>query len=176
MQLPLSALVSIGWVDVAAFLCIFFGAVMGLVKGLETELPKAAGAVLATVISLHFYKWGGELAHAYLALPVRAGQLLAFLALALLCVVGMSLAAKMVSSLVTVKFVSVISRVGGILAGIAGWTLHVALASYFLLLMPIDFLRRSFSYEKSLSGPFFAQASEKFYHLITAYLPFKGSG
>ncbi len=173
-DLQLAALLTkIGWVDVVALVLIFWGLVIGFKRGLEIELPKFLEAAVATVVTLHYYQAVGDILHVNLSAPTYPAQVLSFLGIALGCFLIVRLFFKILATLVTISFMGTVSRVGGALAGSLRFILAFSLLSFFLLMMPLDFFKDSFSFERSWSGPFFAQTSEKLYRLTTYYLPFK---
>lgn len=169
----ISILAKIGWVDVVAVILILWGLVAGIKRGLEIELPRFLEIVVATIVTFHYYESVGAILHTHLSAPQSAAKLFSFLGIALICVLVMKLFFKITGTLVSLKFMAAISRVGGGLIGILRFILTLSLLSYFLLMLPLDFFRSSFTFERSWSGPFFAQTSEKFYRFTTYYVPFK---
>ncbi|GEM_PF-1630926 len=169
----LTVLAKIGWVDVVALLLIFWGLVAGIKRGLEVELPKFLEIAVSTVITFHYYEFVGSRLHTSLSAPESPAQFFSFLGIAVVSVLALRLFFKILGTLVSLKFMTGISRVGGALTGALRWILTFSLLSYFILMLPLNSIKNSFTAERSWSGPFFAQTSQKFYRLATYYAPFQ---
>ncbi len=163
----------IGWVDVAALILIFWGVVAGVKRGLEVELPLFMEIAIANFITFHYYQVLGDILRVKLSAPEGPADLFSFLGIAVGSVLVLRLFFKLLGTIVSLKFMNAISRSGGAAAGALRFILAFSLLSYFLLLLPLGFFQNSYTAERSWSGPFFAQTSEKFYHFVTYYLPFK---
>ena len=173
-DLQLAELVTkIGWVDVVAFILVLWGLIVGVKRGLEVELPTFLEVAVATVITLHYYQLVGALLQENLAVPRYPADLLSFFGIALSSIIVVKLFVKILGAVVTFKFMSGVSRIGGAILGMLRLILGFSLLSCFLLMIPLDFFTNSFSAERSLLGPFFAQTSEKFHRFTTYYIPFQ---
>lgn len=168
-----AGLAKIGWVDVVALILILWGMGNGIRKGLEVELPKFIEVSVATLIILHYYRVLGGIFQNQLSAPRYPAEIVSFFLIALSCFVTLRLLAKIAGAVITVKYVSPVSRAGGALAGTLRFILFFSLLSYFLVMIPLNFFANSYSFERSWSGPFFVETSEKFYRLVTYYIPVK---
>lgn len=163
----------IGWVDIVGLILFFWGILTGIRRGLELELPMFLEITLNTLVTLHFYQAVGGFLEVKFAVPEWPAELLSFMVLALVCGFFLRLFFNVLGTFVSIQFMAVVSRLGGGVAGCLRLMLFFSLVSYFLLMLPLDFFKNSFGTDRSWSGPFFAQASEKFYRLGTYYLPSK---
>ncbi|MBI4549712.1 MAG: CvpA family protein [Candidatus Omnitrophica bacterium] len=173
-HLKISAIVTkIGWVDIAAFCAVCWGTITGLRKGLESELGKFTEVAAAVILSYHYYPALSVLLNTKLSAPKGAADFFSFLGLAILSILALKIFFNLAGTVVSLKFMGAISRVGGAVAGAARCVLAFSLMSALLLMVPIGFFRNSYSAERSWSGPFFAQTSVKFYRLFVNHLPLK---
>ncbi len=163
----------IGWVDVVALVLVLWGLAAGIKRGLEVELPLFLEIAIATYVTLHYYQVVGDILHVKLSAPKAPADLLSFIGIAVASVLALKLFLKLLGTIVTFKFMDAISRTGGAAVGVMRLILSFSLFSAFLLLLPLGFFQRSYSTDRSWSGPFFAQTSEKFYRFADYYLPFK---
>ena len=163
----------IGWVDVVALVLILWGLAAGIKRGLEVELPLFLEIAIATYVTFHYYQVVGDILHAKLSAPEAPADLLSFLGIAVASVLALKLFFKLLGTIVTFKFMDAISRAGGAAVGAVRQILAFSLFSAFLLLLPLGFFQRSYSADRSWSGPFFAQTSGKFYRFADYYMPLK---
>lgn len=163
----------IGWVDVVALILIFWGMVVGIKRGLEIELPLFLEIAISNFVTFHYYRVLGGILCAKLSAPEGPAYFFSFLGIAIGSVLALRLFFKVLGTLVSLKFMNAISRTGGAAVGALRFIFIFSLLSYFLLLLPLGFFQNSYTAERSWSGPFFAQTSEKFYRFTAYYLPLK---
>lgn len=166
-------LAKIGWVDIVGLLLFLWGLLAGAKRGLEVELPKFLDISAATILALRYYRVMGTMLHEKLAAPQYPAELLSFVVITLTCVVSFRLFFRILGMIVSLKFMDIISRAGGAVVGAVRYVLTFSLVSYFLLQIPLNFFANSYTFDRSWSGPFFAQTSEKYYRLVTYYMPFR---
>ena len=104
------------WVDWAFVAVLLYGAAMGAVRGLSSELAMLVGMVVAAVVTRLFYepvsfwicdRWGWN---------EEVTRLFAVVLLALLALYGMRLVRIALGALMTFSFKGLVERVGGLLA------------------------------------------------------------
>ena len=105
------------WVDWAFVAVLLYGAAMGAVRGLSSELATLIGMVVAAVVTRLFYepvsfwiceRWGWN---------EEVTRLFAVVLLALLVLYGMRLVRIALGAMMTFSFKGLVERVGGLLAG-----------------------------------------------------------
>ena len=105
------------WVDWAFVAVLLYGAAMGAVRGLSSELATLIGMVVAAVVTRLFYepvsfwiceRWGWN---------EEVTRLFAVVLLALLVLYGMRLVRIALGAMMTFSFNGLVERVGGLLAG-----------------------------------------------------------
>ena len=105
------------WVDWAFVAVLLYGAAMGAVRGLSSELATLIGMVVAAVVTRLFYepvsfwiceRWGWN---------EEVARLFAVLLLALATLYGMRLVRLALGAMMTFSFKGLVERVGGLLAG-----------------------------------------------------------
>ena len=105
------------WVDWAFVAVLLYGAAMGAVRGLSSELATLIGMVVAAVVTRLFYepvsfwiceRWGWN---------EEVTRLFAVVLLALAALYGMRLVRIALGALMTFSFKGPVERVGGLLAG-----------------------------------------------------------
>ena len=105
------------WVDWAFVAVLLYGAAMGAVRGLSSELATLIGMVVAAVVTRLFYepvsfwiceRWGWN---------EEVTRLFAVVLLALAALYGMRLVRIALGAMMTFSFKGLVERVGGLLAG-----------------------------------------------------------
>ena len=105
------------WVDWAFVAVLLYGAAMGAVRGLSSELATLIGMVVAAVVTRLFYepvsfwiceRWGWN---------EEVTRLFAVVLLALATLYGMRLVRLALGAMMTFSFKGLVERVGGLLAG-----------------------------------------------------------
>ena len=105
------------WVDWTFVAVLLYGAAMGAVRGLSSELATLIGMVVAAIVTRLFYepvsfwicdRWGWN---------EEVTRLFAVVLLALLVLYGMRLVRIALGALMTFSFKGLVERVGGLLAG-----------------------------------------------------------
>ena len=105
------------WVDWTFVAVLLYGAAMGAVRGLSSELATLIGMVVAVVVTRLFYepvsfwicdRWGWN---------EEVTRLFAVVLLALVTLYGMRLVRIALGALMTFSFKGLVERVGGLLAG-----------------------------------------------------------
>ena len=137
------------WVDWLFAAVLVYGAVMGLVRGLSSELATLIGMVVAVLVTRLFYeplagwvcgRWGWDPGFT---------RLVAVVLLALATLYGMRLLRIALGSLMTFAFKGVAERLGGLLTGTIrqGATfLVILLAASFV---PSSWLQRAVMYDSA---------------------------
>ena len=105
------------WVDWTFVAVLLYGAAMGAMRGLSSELATLIGMVVAAIVTRLFYepvsfwicdRWGWN---------EEVTRLFAVVLLALLVLYGMRLVRIALGALMTFSFKGLVERVGGLLAG-----------------------------------------------------------
>ena len=138
------------WVDWAFVAVLLYGAAMGAVRGLSSELATLIGMVVAAVVTRLFYepvsfwiceRWGWN---------EEVTRLFAVVLLALLVLYGMRLVRIALGAMMTFSFKGLVERVGGLLAGfvrLGAIALLLLLAASFV---PSSNLQRAVMMESSV--------------------------
>ena len=123
------------WVDWTFVAVLLYGAAMGAVRGLSSELATLIGMVVAAIVTRLFYepvsfwicdRWGWN---------EEVTRLFAVVLLALLVLSGMRLVRIALGAMMTFSFKGLVERVGGLLAGffrLAAIALVLLLAASFV--------------------------------------------
>ena len=138
------------WVDWAFAAVLVYGAVMGLVRGLSSELATLIGMVVAVIVTRLFYepvsfwvceRWGWN---------EQITRLFAVVLLALLALYGMRLLRIALGAMMTFSFKGLVERGGGLLAGffrLGVIALVLLLAASFV---PSSTLQRAVMYDSAV--------------------------
>ena len=138
------------WVDWAFVAVLLYGAAMGAVRGLSSELATLIGMVVAAVVTRLFYepvsfwiceRWGWN---------EEVTRLFAVVLLALAALYGMRLVRIALGAMMTFSFKGLVERVGGLLAGfvrLGAIALLLLLAASFV---PSSNLQRAVMMESSV--------------------------
>ena len=138
------------WVDWAFAAVLVYGAVMGLVRGLSSELATLISMVAAVIVTRLFYepasgwvceRWGWN---------EQITRLFAVVLLALLALYGMRLLRIALGAMMTFSFKGLVERVGGLLAGffrLGVIALVLLLAASFV---PSSTLQRAVMYDSAV--------------------------
>lgn len=161
------------WVDWAFVAVLLYGAAMGAVRGLSSELAMLVGMVVAAVVTRLFYepvsfwicdRWGWN---------EEVTRLFAVVLLALLALYGMRLVRIALGALMTFSFKGLVERVGGLLAGfvrLGAIALLLLLAASFV---PSAWLQRAVMMESAVGRQALPLLVEKYNELAqkAALLP-----
>jgi len=161
----------IGWVDIIAMVLILWGVITGSKRGLEKELVSLLEIVVATILSLRFYKSVPGFLASENSIVTYVTELLCFLGFVAVSIILIKLLFKLIGAVATITFISPLSRVGGALTGGIKSALIFGLISFFILMLPFQFLERAYGYGKSTSGQFFTNLSANFTKLTLSYRP-----
>jgi len=138
------------WVDWAFFAALLYGAALGAVRGLSSELATLIGMVVAVIVTRLFYepvsfwvceRWGWN---------EQITRLFAVVLLALLALYGMRLLRIALGAMMTFSFKGLVERVGGLLAGffrLGVIALVLLLAASFV---PSSTLQRAVMYDSAV--------------------------
>ena len=138
------------WVDWAFAAVLVYGAVMGLVRGLSSELATLISMVAAVIVTRLFYepvsfwvceRWGWN---------EQITRLFAVVLLALLALYGMRLLRIALGAMMTFSFKGLVERGGGLLAGffrLGVIALVLLLAASFV---PSSTLQRAVMYDSAV--------------------------
>ena len=105
------------WVDWAFAAVLVYGAVMGLVRGLSSELATLIGMVVAVIVTRLFYEPVSFWVCARWGWNEQITRLFAVVLLALLALYGMRLLRIALGAMMTFSFKGLVERGGGLLAG-----------------------------------------------------------
>ena len=155
------------WVDWTFAAVLLYGAAMGAVRGLSSELATLIGMVVAVIVTRLFYepvsywicdRWGWN---------EGVTRLFAVVLLALLALYGMRLLRIALGALMTFSFKGLVERVGGLLAGfvrLGAIALVLLLAASFV---PSAWLQRAVMLDSTVGRQALPYLVEKYNELAT---------
>ena len=155
------------WVDWTFAAVLLYGAAMGAVRGLSSELATLIGMVVAVIVTRLFYepvsywicdRWGWN---------EGVTRLFAVVLLALLALYGMRLLRIALGALMTFSFKGLVERVGGLLAGfvrLGAIALVLLLAASFV---PSAWLQRAVMLDSTVGRQALPLLVEKYNELAT---------
>jgi len=161
----------IGWIDILSLLLVLWGLGRGLAKGLEDEFPRLISIAFATVVTLHYYEAFARLISFENPLVQYVVKLVSFVVTAFLSIVLVRFFFSALGAVATIKFNGVVSRLGGAVVGPVRMLLFFSLVVFFLMLTPLAFFKQSLGLERSVSGTFLLQASEKIHGICPSFFP-----
>ena len=138
------------WVDWAFAAVLVYGAVMGLVRGLSSELATLIGMVVAVIVTRLFYEPVSFWVCARWGWNEQITRLFAVVLLALLALYGMRLLRIALGAMMTFSFKGLVERGGGLLAGffrLGVIALVLLLAASFV---PSSTLQRAVMYDSAV--------------------------
>ena len=138
------------WVDWAFVAVLLYGAAMGAVRGLSSELATLIGMVVAVIVTRLFYEPVSFWVCARWGWNEQITRLFAVVLLALLALYGMRLLRIALGAMMTFSFKGLVERVGGLLAGffrLGVIALVLLLAASFV---PSSMLQRAVMYDSAV--------------------------
>jgi len=138
------------WVDWAFFAALLYGAALGAVRGLSSELATLIGMVVAVIVTRLFYEPVSFWVCARWGWNEQITRLFAVVLLALLALSAMRLLRIALRAMMTFSFKGLVERVGGLLAGffrLGVIALVLLLAASFV---PSSTLQRAVMYDSAV--------------------------
>lgn len=161
-----------GWVDWLLSLFVFVGVLLGLKNGLSRELPRLGESFISLYATLEYY---GALA-SWLAhetpWPESYTKIFTFLLLWFLTTLLLRLLFEIIGRLVHLEIAAPFEWLGGFLIGAVRYFLFLSMVSYFLVLLPLDWIQSSYKV-KSWSGSVLIQTPSKIHEKVNRILSFR---
>ncbi|MFH1867956.1 MAG: CvpA family protein [Candidatus Omnitrophota bacterium] len=158
------------WIDIVVLLLVMRCVYAGVRNGLTIELFRFLGVITGLIAAIHYYSKAAEIFIVNFGLPEWLCQFAAFLVISqtirLVFKYGIALALKILN----IQFLPQLEKPGG---GIIGFGRGLILSGTLLLafgILPSVYLEQSI-YDKSFSGKFLIDASEKTYKSLTFWMP-----
>ncbi len=160
-----------GWVDwtLSAFLLV--GILLGLKNGLSREFPRFLESLISLYVTMEYYGFFAAWLARETPWPEAYGRIFTFIFLWFLSGLVLRLLFEIIGRLVHLQIAAPFEWMGGLLGGGVRYFLFFSMVSYFLILLPLDWMQSSYKV-KSWSGPTLIQVPVKIHEGINRLLPF----
>ena len=142
---------NINWVDFVILIFLIRACYIGASVGFGQELFGSIGALVALVVSIHYYDLLGRMVSSTLPIPSLLASAACFALLATVIIILFKIAGALLGTLVKVEFHSVLGKIGGIIFGVVRGFLWLTIILLFFFMLPNYYLENSIA-NRSLTG------------------------
>lgn len=161
-----------GWVDWFLSTFVFIGILLGLKNGLSRELPRLLESLISLYATLEFYGFFASWLARETPWPESYARIFTFISLWFVTGLVLRLLFEIIGRLVHLQIAAPFEWLGGLLVGAVRYFLFFSMISYFLVLLPMDWMQSSYKVQ-SWSGPILIQTPFKIHQVINRFLPFR---
>lgn len=169
-----------GWVDWALTVFLIVGMIIGLRNGAGRELPRLLETLVSLYVTFEYYSLLAEWITRETPCPESYAQVIAFALLGLVSWLLLRLIFEIAGKLIHLEVAAPFQWIGGLLIGGARYGVFFSLISYLLVLLPLDWIHRSYQVQ-SWSGQTLAQFAPQVHGWLKGFairtgLPTAGPG
>ena len=154
-----------GWVDWLLLAFLLIGIMLGLKHGMAQELPRVFEMIISLYLSLEYQPVLTEWLVRETPCPEAYAQPLTFGLIGFLSWFALRFLFEILGRFIRLEVAAPFQLLGGLIAGGARYFLFFAMISYFLVLVPLDWIQQSFRVQ-SWSGQILTQAPPKIHDWI----------
>ncbi|MDX9702232.1 MAG: CvpA family protein [Candidatus Auribacterota bacterium] len=159
MQIPLN------WIDVMVGVILIIFAIRGYRRGLSGEILQVVGLLASLLLAYHFFGYVGDVLQKSISMPEGIASILGYVGVFVLLYTFFYVIRVIVHKIMSVSFIAVIEKGGGILAGTMRGV--CALSVLFVL---IGMLRQpaitQYIFKESLTGKYILPLSLYMYDML----------
>ncbi len=159
-----------GWVDWTLTAFIFLGVLLGLRNGLSKEIPRLIESLISLYVTLEYYSFFATWIARETPWPESYARIFTFLLAWLATTLVLRLLFEILGKLTHLEVASPFQWVGGFFVGGVRYLLFFSMFSYFLVLIPVDWIQQSYRVQ-SWSGQIVAQIPAKIHDGINGVIP-----
>ena len=159
-----------GWVDWVLSLFILTGMFLGLRNGLSREMPRLIEMLISLYVTLEYYTFAAGWLAKETPWPEIYSRVFTFIFIWFLGGLVLRLLFEIVGKLVNLQIASPFQWIGGLFLGVIRYFLFFSMISFFLMLLPVDWLHHSYKVQ-SWSGQILIQTPSQIHDRINRLLP-----
>ena len=163
-----------GWVDWLLTAFILIGLVLGLKHGVSVEFPRLLETLVSLYVTVEYYSFFAEWLSRETPWPEAYARVFTFAVLGFLSWLSLRLLFEIMGKLIRLEVAAPFQMIGGVLAGGLRYLLFFSMISYLLVLLPLDFIHRSYQVQ-SWSGQTLDQLPVKIHDRIKGLWLRKGA-
>lgn len=165
----------INWVDILIVIYIVRAFFLGKKRGLSFEITALISALLAWVISLHFYQGLGESISRWFLLTLASSRAISFIGISMGILFLGAILGRFLKKVMKLSFIPNVEKIGGCILGILRGISVSAIIILSLSLIPKESLQKEV-YTNSLLGDYLVAVSPKLHEWIWPNRKGEGKG
>lgn len=162
-----------GWVDWILVIFIMIGIVIGLKSGASVELPRLLETALSLYVTFEYYSFFSDWLVRETPCPETYARVMTFALLGFLSWFLIRIVFEIIGKFMHLEIASPFKWIFGFFLGGLRYLLFFSLISYLLMLLPIDWIHRSYQVQ-SWSGQRLVQLPVTLYQGVKGFLTPRG--